>query len=204
MKTSSQPKMTRNNLQVTAQSRTDMISKNKQQNDKKRKKKSSNFIKDQIFQEPVANYECNLQSLKIFQMSLYKKLHEKSCCYLVIIYMKKASLKRKANEILTACALFVICIHVSALHSCYMTYALGFSQSEAHKFLNFSKTTNCIRVTTLHSHYMKNGLVFSKSDVRYFFRYIITRRQRVRFRIKLPTNKHRPDKKQKERQMRGL
>ena len=226
METSSQPKMTRNNLQVTAQSRNDLISKNKQQNDKKLKKKSSNFIKDQIFQEPVANYECNLQSLKIFQMSLYKKLHEKSCCYLVIIYMKKASLKGKANKILTACALVVICIHVSALDSCYMTNALGFSQSEARKFfvyifsignnmissaiwcqqaqVNFSKTTNCIPVTTLHSHYMKNGLVFSKSDVRYFFRYIITRRQRVRFRIKLPTNKHRPDKKQKERQMRGL
>ena len=191
METSSQPKMTRNNLQVTAQSRTDTISKNKQQKRQKTtKKKSSNFIKDQIFHEPVANYECNLQSLKIFQVPLYKKLHEKSCCYLVIIYMKKASLKRKANEILTACALFVICIHVSALHSCYMTNALGFSQSEARKFfvyifsignnmissaiwcqqaqLNFSKTTNCIRVTTLHSHYMKNGLVFSKSDVRYF------------------------------------
>ena len=159
-------------------------------------------------------------------MPLYKKLHEKSCCYLVIIYMKKASLKGKASEILTACALVVICIHVSALDSCYMTNALDFSQSEARKFfvcifsignnmissaiwcqqaqVNFSKTTNCIRVTTLHSHYMKNGLAFSQSDVRNFFRYIITRRQRVRFRIRLPTNKHRPDKKQKERQMRGL
>ena len=185
METSSQPQMTRNNLQVTAQSRTDTISEKKQQNDKKRQKKSSNFIKDQIFHEPVANYECNLQSLKIFQMPLYKKLHEKSCCYLVIIYMKKASLKRKANEILTACALFVICIHISALHSCYMTSVLGFSQSEARKFfvyifsignnmissanwcqqaqLNFSKTTNCIRVTTLHSHYMKMDL-FSASQ----------------------------------------
>ena len=81
----------------------------------------SNFIKDQIFHKPVANYECNLWSLKIFQVPLYKKLHEKSCCYLVIIYMKKASLKGKANEILTACALVVICIHVSALDSCYMT-----------------------------------------------------------------------------------
>ena len=45
--------------------------------------------------------------------------------------MKKASLKGKANEILTACKLYVICIHVSALHSYYMTNALGFSQSEA-------------------------------------------------------------------------
>ena len=45
--------------------------------------------------------------------------------------MKKVSLKGKANEILTACKLYVICIHVSALHSYYMTNALGFSQSEA-------------------------------------------------------------------------
>ena len=66
--------------------------------------------------------------------------------------MKKASLKGKANEILTACPLFVICIHVPALHQCYMTNALGFSQSEARKF----------------------------------FMYIITRRLRVKFWIKLP------------------
>ena len=221
METSSQPQMTWNNLQVTAQSSTDTILK---KNNNNINKKSSNFIKDQIFHEPVANYECNLQSLKIFQVPLYKKLHEKSCSYLVIIYTKKASLKGKANEILTACALVVICIHVSALDSCYMTNALDFSQSEARKFFvyifnkgnnmissaiwcqqaNFLKTTNYIPVTTLHSHYMKNGLVFSQSDARNFFKYIITRRQRVRFRIKLPTNKHRPDKKQKERQMRGL
>ena len=48
--------------------------------------------------------------------------------------MKKASLKGKANEILTACPLFVICIHIPALHPCYMTNAPGFSQSEARKF----------------------------------------------------------------------
>ena len=48
--------------------------------------------------------------------------------------MKKASLKGKANEILTPCALFIICIHVPALHLCYMTNALGFSQSEGRKF----------------------------------------------------------------------
>ena len=44
----------------------------------------------------------------VFENFLSEPLHEKSCCYLVIIYMKKASLKGKANEILTACALFVI------------------------------------------------------------------------------------------------
>ena len=48
--------------------------------------------------------------------------------------MKKTSLKGKANEILTACALFIICIHVPSLRQCYMTNALGFSQSEARKF----------------------------------------------------------------------
>ena len=48
--------------------------------------------------------------------------------------MKKTSLKDKANEILTACALFIICIHVPSLRQCYMTNALGFSQSEARKF----------------------------------------------------------------------
>ena len=88
-------------------------------------------LSDQIFHVPVANCECIFE---VFENLSGKPLHEKSCCYLVIIYMKKASLKGKANEILTACALYVVCIHVSALHSCYMTNALGFSQSEARKF----------------------------------------------------------------------
>ena len=146
-------------------------------------------------------------------MPLYKKLHEKSCCYLVIIYRKKASLKGKANGILIACSLFVICVHVPALHPCHMTNALGFSQSEARTFFvyifsmgnnmisgvnkhkkNFQRQQNCIRVTTLHSCYMKKGLVFNQSDARNFFMYIITRRYRVKFRIKLPTNTHRPGK----------
>ena len=48
--------------------------------------------------------------------------------------MKKAFFNGKANEILTACALFIICILVPALHQCYMTNALGFGQSEARKF----------------------------------------------------------------------
>ena len=47
--------------------------------------------------------------------------------------MKKASLKDKANEILTAYALFVICTHVPPLHPCYTTNALVFSPSEARK-----------------------------------------------------------------------
>ena len=46
--------------------------------------------------------------------------------------------------------------------------------------------------------------VFSRSDVRDFFMYIITRRQREKFRIKLPTNTHLPGKQQQDRQMRGL
>ena len=48
--------------------------------------------------------------------------------------MKKVPLKGKVNEILKAHALFVICINVPALHPCYMTNALGFSQSDARKF----------------------------------------------------------------------
>ena len=52
--------------------------------------------------------------------------------------MKKASLKGKGNEILTACALYVICSHVSALHSCYMTYVLGFSKLEAREFFVYN------------------------------------------------------------------
>ena len=48
--------------------------------------------------------------------------------------MKKASFNGKANEILTACALFIICILVPAWHQCYMTIALSFGQSEARKF----------------------------------------------------------------------
>ena len=47
--------------------------------------------------------------------------------------MEKGTLKDKANEILTACALFVICTHVPPLHPWYMTNALVFSQSEARK-----------------------------------------------------------------------
>ena len=137
--------------------------------------------------------------------------------------MKKVSLKGKANEILTACALVVICIHVSALNSCYMTNAPDFSQSEARKFFVYifsigNNNCNLVLASTgkffkdnkLHSCYNfalalhEKWTCFQPADVRNFFRYIITRRQRVRFRIKLPTNKHRADKKQKERQMRGL
>ena len=44
----------------------------------------------------------------------------------------------------------------------------------------------------LASCYMKNALVFSRSDARNFFLYIITRREREKFRIKLPTNTHLP------------
>ena len=58
--------------------------------------------------------------------------------------MKKVSLKGKANEILTACKLYVICIHVSALHSYYMTNALGFSQSVNFSCIIFNIGNNMI------------------------------------------------------------
>ena len=51
---------------------------------------------------------CRQPFTQLLTLKFFGVLHEKSCCYLVIIYMKKASLKGKANEILTACALFVI------------------------------------------------------------------------------------------------
>ena len=76
-----------------------------------------------------------------FSSAPLQKLHQKSCCYLVIKYMKKTSLKGKANEIFTACALFIICIHVPALRQCYITNALGFSQSEARKFFVYIFST---------------------------------------------------------------
>ena len=47
---------------------------------------------------------------------------------------EKGISQRQGKRILIACSLFVICIHVPALHPCHMTNALGFSQSEARKF----------------------------------------------------------------------
>ena len=91
-------------------------------------------VKNQINLRARSKLRVQFVVFENFSSALYRKLHEKSCFYLVIIYMKKVSLKGKANEILTACALLVICIHVPALHPCYMTNALGFSQSEARKF----------------------------------------------------------------------
>ena len=61
---------------------------------------------------------------------IFTKLHEKSCCNLLIIYMKNASQIVMMDKILAACVLFVICTHVTILHSCYMKNALVFSQSD--------------------------------------------------------------------------
>ena len=47
---------------------------------------------------------------------------------------EKAPQKVQTNEILAARALFVICIRVTTLHSCYMKNAFVFSQRDA---LNF-------------------------------------------------------------------
>ena len=48
------------------------------------------------------------------------KLRERSCCYLLITYMKKkASQKVKTDKILKACALFVIYPCIITMHSCY-------------------------------------------------------------------------------------
>ena len=71
-------------------------------------------------------------------MLIYTKLHEKSYCCLLIIYMKNTPQKVKTNEILAAFAhYFVICTCVTTLHSCYMKNALVFSQSDARKFFMY-------------------------------------------------------------------
>ena len=61
----------------------------------------------------ISTGSCNLWSLKNVQVIIYTKLHSKSYCYLSIIYMNNASQKVKADEILAARALFVICTCVT-------------------------------------------------------------------------------------------
>ena len=83
--------------------------------------KSSKFIKDQIFHEPVAS--APLQNIaREIMLLLSNNIHEKGIS------------QRQGKRNLAACPLFVICIHIPALHPCYMTNAPGFSQSEARKF----------------------------------------------------------------------
>ena len=64
---------------------------------------------------------------KILQVLINTKVHSKSCCYFLIIYMKKASQTAETDEILTAHA-------ICSLHSCYNTaivlHALVFSLSD--------------------------------------------------------------------------
>ena len=65
--------------------------------------------------------KCNLvltstsKFLKDLQVFIEPKLLEKSCCYLLIIYMEKALQKVKTDEILNVLA-FVICTCVITLH----------------------------------------------------------------------------------------
>ena len=59
-------------------------------------------------------------------MLINSKLQSKSCCYLLIIDMKNASLKVNTDEMFAARA-------ICNLHSCCMKKALVFSQSEARK-----------------------------------------------------------------------
>ena len=72
-------------------------------------------------------------SLKNLQVLIHTKLHEKSCCYLTIIYMKKHHRKLRQTKFCQR-ALFAICTCVTTLHSCYMRNALAFSLSEARNF----------------------------------------------------------------------
>ena len=77
-------------------------------------------------------------------------LHEKSCCFLLIICMKNASQKLKTDEILAARALFVICTRVKTLHSCYMKNATVFSQSDARNFFMYVISAQIGLVITNH------------------------------------------------------
>ena len=52
-----------------------------------------------------------------FTSAHYTKLQGKSCCYLLIMYMKIN--QRVQIDILTVRVLFVICTHVKTLHLCY-------------------------------------------------------------------------------------
>ena len=60
---------------------------------------------------------------KIFTNAIYTKLHKKSCCYLLIIYMKNIT-EFKMDKILAAC-------------TCFMENALVFSQSDVHNFFMY-------------------------------------------------------------------
>ena len=93
---------------------------------------SSKLFKDQIFHEPVGWVQFVV--FEYFSSALLQEIAREIMFLLSNNIYEKVSLKGKVNEILKAHALFVICINVPALHPCYMTNALGFSQSDARKF----------------------------------------------------------------------
>ena len=78
----------------------------------------------------------------ILTSAYYLKLQEKSCYYLLLMYVKKRH-RGKKDEILKAYTLLVICTGVTILHSSRYNFALVlqdalvFSQSKASNFFMY-------------------------------------------------------------------
>ena len=58
--------------------------------------------------------------------------------YLLVIHFKKSITENQAEEILTVCALFIVCTRFTTLPSFYIKKGLVFSQSEANKFFRYN------------------------------------------------------------------
>ena len=90
--------------------------------------------------------DCKASSIcsywKKLQVLIYIKLHFKSCCYLLIIYTKKASQKVKTDEILAAFALFVICTRITTLHLCCMEKMHTFSTNQTRVIFSCTRLIN--------------------------------------------------------------
>ena len=104
----------------------------------------------------------------ILTSAYYLKLQEKSCYYLLLMYVKKRH-RVKKDEILKAYTLLVICTGVTILHSSRYNFAL--------LALQFCTP----RVTILHSSrynfalVLQDEIVFSQSKAGNFFMYIIVK-----------------------------
>ena len=83
--------------------------------------------KSKFFKDRKASSICSYwKQLKVL---IYIKLHFISCCYLLIIYAKKASQKVKTDEILAALALFVICTRIATLRLCGKMHTFSTNQT---------------------------------------------------------------------------
>ena len=125
----------------------------------------------------------------ILTSAYYLKLQEKSCYYLLLMYVKKRH-RVKKDEILKAYTLLVICTGVTILHSSRYNFALLALQlctprvTTLHSRYNFALLALQLctpRVTILHSSrynfalVLQDELVFSQSKAGNFFMYIIVK-----------------------------